>query len=135
MQVVELLLVRQRAVGLDLVAVDPVAGEVGDVEQRLVGRERDAVGEVQPGVDDPLLALGADVPDLARLGPAADRVRDVDPAVVADDQVVAVEALGDDRRLAGLVVGEDLVGRRPRTAGRRARTPGRWPAWCRRPRG
>ena len=39
-QVEELLLVRQRAVGLDLVAVDPVAGVVGDVEQRLVGRER-----------------------------------------------------------------------------------------------
>ena len=64
-QVVVLLLVRQRAVRLDLVAVDPVRAAVGDVEQRLVGRERDAVGELQPGVDDLLLALRADVPDLA----------------------------------------------------------------------
>ena len=61
------LLVGERAVGLDLVAVDPVGAAVGDVQQRLVGREGDAVGELQPGVDDLLFAVGADVPDLARL--------------------------------------------------------------------
>ena len=60
------LLVGQRAVGLDLDSCRPSGWRIGDVEQRLVGRERDAVGELQAGVDDPLLALGADVPDLAR---------------------------------------------------------------------
>ena len=37
-------------------------------------------------------------------------VGDVDAAVVADDQVVAAEAVGDHRRLAVGVVGEDLLG-------------------------
>ena len=58
-----------------------------------------------------LLALGADVPDLARLVAVAAGVGHVDAAVVADDQVVAAEALGD--RPSGLplgVVGEDLLG-------------------------
>ena len=108
-QVVVLLLVRQRAVGLDLVAVDPVGAAVGDVEQRLVGREGDAVGELQSAVDDLLLALGVDVPDLARLARVPARVGDVDAAVVADDQVVAAEAVGDHGRLAVGVVGQDLA--------------------------
>ena len=44
MQVEILLLVGQRAIGLDLVAVNPMRTAVGHIEQRLVGRERDAVG-------------------------------------------------------------------------------------------
>ncbi len=133
-QVIILLLVGKRAVGLDLVAVDPVGAAVGDVEQRLVGRERDAVGELQAGVDDLLLALGADVPDLARLAGVSTGVGDVEAAVVADDQVVAAKAIGDHGRTCPRR-------RRPepgccpwprRRAGRRARTPGRWRSWCRR---
>ena len=58
---------------------------------------------------------------------------DVDAAVVADDQVVAAEALGDHGGLAVGVVGEDLLAAwPPRTAGRRDRTPGRSPFSSRR---
>lgn len=67
-QVVVALLVGERTVGLDLIAVDPVAAAFGDIQERLVGRCRHAVGELQPGVDDAFLAFWADVPDLARLG-------------------------------------------------------------------
>ena len=53
----------------------------------------------RPVVDDPLFSLRADVPDLAGAAAAAG-LGDVDPAVVANDQVVAANPLGDHRGLA-----------------------------------
>lgn len=70
-QVEVALFVGERAVGLDDVTVNPVRAVVGDVEQRLVRRERDAVGELEAGVDDLFRAVGFDEPDFARFAGAA----------------------------------------------------------------
>ena len=89
-QVEVTLLVLKRAVGLDLVAVNPVRTAVRDVEQRLVRRERDAVGELQPFVHDLLGAVGLDEPDLAGVGVRAGPVRvgDVEVAVLVEGRAV-----------------------------------------------
>ena len=110
-QVEVALFVGERAVGLDDVTVNPVRAVVGDVEQRLVGRERDAVGELEAGVDDLFPAVGFDEPDFARfVGAAGGRIRDVEVAVVGDDEVVAGDFGGDDGRpAAGGGVGEDFA--------------------------
>ncbi len=68
-QVKKTLLVFQGAIGLDLEAIDPVAIVIGYVEQRLVGREREAAGESGYAIRDPFLALGADGPDDAGAPP------------------------------------------------------------------
>src|SRR5216683_1083004 len=47
----------KRSVRLDEVTVDPVRSVVGDVEQCLVRRERDAVGILDTCVDDSLFAI------------------------------------------------------------------------------
>src|SRR4030095_4386891 len=80
---------------LDLITVDPVSAAVVNIKQRLVGGEGDAVGEAEAGVDDFLFAHGADVPDFARVVAAAG-VGDVDAAIVADGDVIAPDAFGDD---------------------------------------
>src|SRR5262249_17325683 len=95
MQVVVALLVGERTVRLDLVAVDPVRPRVGHVEQRLIGGKSNAVGEFQPAVHHPLAAPRGNVPDFARVRAIPTGVGDIDATVVTDDQVVAAEAVGD----------------------------------------
>jgi hypothetical protein len=60
------LLVGEASVGLDLVAVDPVAAGVGHVEEGLVWRKGDSVGKLQPRVDDLFGAVLLNEPDFAR---------------------------------------------------------------------
>ena len=105
-----LLLRGQRAVVADLIAVDPVRLSVGHVQQRLVGRERDAVGILQPGVHHLDCSVGTDGHHLGGLSRIAVRDGDVDPPVVAHGQVVAADSVGDLGRLAIVSVGDDPVG-------------------------
>ena len=109
-EVEESLLVGQRAIGLDLIAIDPMTAIIGDVEQRLVGREGDAVGELQSRVDDSAFSPLGLMYQTWLEPPAPPGWVDIDPAVVADDQVVAADALGEHRGLAAGVIRQDLAG-------------------------
>src|SRR5262245_27352576 len=93
-----LLLGFQRAVGLDLITVDPVRTVISDVKQRLVGRERYSIGVAQPCVHDFLLTVRLDQPDVALVDGGRVRLRDVDVPVARYHNIVAANAFGDDRR-------------------------------------
>ena len=109
MEPVELLLVLQCPIRLDLVAVDPASPRIGDIEQRLVRRERDAVRKPETRVDDHLFTIRPDQDHLARVGSIPARDGDVDVAIARHHQVVSTESISDRRRLARAVPGKNLL--------------------------
>ena len=95
MEVEVTLLVPQRAVGLDLIRVNPVRTSVRDVEQRLVRGKRDAVRIFHAALIHRLFrAVGFDEPDAARLVFHRQRIRCVNVPVVRHGEVVPFEPIG-----------------------------------------
>ena len=90
------LLVFQRAVGLDLAAIDPVRKIIGDIKQGLIRGKSDPVRTAQAGVHNLLLAVGANEPHpvLSSAG-----VGGVEIAIVGYEQVVGRKAVGHHRAL------------------------------------
>ena len=95
---------RQRAIGLNLVAVHPMRAQIGNVKQRLVGRKRDTVGVFEVGLNGFSFAVGLDKPDFARFERIWKRICNVHIAVVCHHHIVPCKAFGGGVHFAAAVI-------------------------------
>ena len=88
---------------------------VGNIEQRLIRRERDAIGETQPRVHfERFTTAWAQQPDAARIVRRRDRgIREVNISVVSDDDIVAAISQRQNRR-ASVGLAREHIGNRAR---------------------